>query len=48
VVDALPYAQACRLEEGEKWRASCLDAHGDALEVVVVIEDGLLVVRSEP
>jgi hypothetical protein len=44
VVEALAYAQACRFEEGEKWRASCLDADGDPLEVVVVIEDGLLVV----
>ncbi len=44
VVTALAYASACSLEEGEKWRAACHDADGDPLAIVVVIEDGLLVV----
>ena len=44
VVEALAYAWACRSEEGDKWRASCVDADGDLLEVIVLIEDGLLVV----
>jgi len=44
VVDALAYAHDCRPEEGEKWRALCRDRDGDVLEMIVVIEDGLLVV----
>jgi hypothetical protein len=44
MVTALAYAHDCRHEEGEKWRALCRDRDGDLLEMVVVIEDGLLVV----
>jgi len=43
MVTALVYAHDCR-EEGEKWRALCRNRDGDLLEMIVVIEDGLLVV----
>jgi hypothetical protein len=44
IVHALAYANECRHEEGEKWRALCRDRDGDPLEAIVVIEEGLLVV----
>jgi hypothetical protein len=44
IVTALAYAHDCRHEEGEKWRALCRDRDGDLLEMIVVIEEGLLVV----
>ncbi len=44
IVTALAHAHDCRHEEGEKWRALCRDRDGDLLEMIVVIEDGLLVV----
>jgi len=44
MVTALLYAHDCRHEEGEKWRALCRNRDGDLLEMIVVIEDGLLVV----
>ena len=44
IVTALAYAHGCRQVEDEKWRALCRDRDGDVLEMIVVIEDGLLVV----
>jgi hypothetical protein len=44
IVTALAYTHDCRHEESEKWRALCRDRDGDLLEMIVVIEDGLLVV----
>lgn len=44
VVTALAQAHDCRPEEGERWRAFCRDEDGEPLAIIVVIEDGLLVV----
>ncbi len=44
IVTALAHAHGCRHEEDDRWRALCRDRDGDVLEVIVVIEDGLLVV----
>jgi hypothetical protein len=44
MVTALTYAHGCHQEKDEKWRALCRDRDGDLLELIVVIEDGLLVV----
>ncbi len=43
VESALTQAHGCQPESGDRWRALCLDEDGP-LDVVVVIEDGLLVV----
>lgn len=44
IVAALTLAHGCRREDSEKWRAQGRDRDGDLLEMVDVIEDGLLVV----
>jgi Domain of unknown function (DUF4258) len=44
IVTALAYAHGCRREKDEKLRALCRDRDGDLLEMIVVIDEGLLVV----
>jgi hypothetical protein len=44
VVDALADARSCAAEPKARWRVDGTDRDGDALVLVVAIEDGLLVV----
>ena len=41
---ALVYAADCELEEDDKWRVFTSDMDGDELQVIVVIEAGVVVV----
>lgn len=41
---ALTTARACRAEPEERWRVDSADQEGDALTVVVALEDGVVVV----
>ncbi len=41
---ALSTAQACRRQDNDRWRVDSIDLSGDELTVVVVIEEGVLVV----
>jgi hypothetical protein len=44
VREALVTAIACRAEADERWKVTGIDTAGDELTVVVVIEDGVVVV----
>ncbi len=44
LVRALCNAHGCRQEPGDKWRALGLDRCGDALEVIIAIEDEMIVI----
>jgi len=44
VLHALREATACRASERDRWRVEGKDLDGDDLTVVVVIEDGVVVV----
>jgi len=41
---ALTKATHCALQSNDRWRVLGADLDGDALEVIVVIEDGVIVV----
>ncbi len=41
---ALVNARSCAVQRSDSWRVEGIDLDGDDLSVVVVIEDGLLVV----
>lgn len=41
---ALTTATACKAEPEERWRVDSTDLEGDALAVVVALEDGVVVV----
>ena len=41
---ALENATACKAEDEERWRVYSADLLGDRLEVILVFQDGLLVV----
>lgn len=43
VRNALVHARSCSVE-GKRWRVEGPDADGDSLQLVVVIDDGLVVV----
>lgn len=41
---ALTTATACKAEPKDRWKVDSTDAEGDALSVVVTLEDGVVVV----
>ena len=43
-VRALCHASECHAEADERWRAFGHDLDGERLEIVVVIEDGLIII----